>query len=121
MIGFPKCEFRVLLPNGVITSGTTVDGILELTVPEPIPRAEHIDLYYRSKAWAGYGSGKHRRVIRRDMLIACLSVDLPVGQPLPAGTLRYPFQMNVPPFVSPSFFGNDCAIENVIETRLDVD
>jgi hypothetical protein len=121
MAVFPKCEFQLLLPNGVVTSGTTVEGILEVTAPEPIPRAEHIDLFYRTKAWAGYGGGKNRRVIRRDMLIASLRVDLPAGQPMPAGTFRYPFRMDVPAWVPPSFFGSDCAIENIIETRLDVD
>lgn len=118
---FPKCQFRILTQNGNVTSGQRFEGVLELVVPEPIPRAEHVDLFFRSHAWAGYGGGKNRTVVRRDVFHTALHVDLPVGQPLPAGTFHYPFAIDLPPWVPPSFAGNDCAIENLFQARLDVD
>jgi hypothetical protein len=117
---FPECAFSVRLARGLMTSGSRIDGILELEAPEAIPRAEHVDLFFRSRAWAGYGSGKSRSVIERDIFAAALKHDLPVGQPLPAGTHQYPFTFDLPPWVPPSFPGNDCGIVNTIEARLDV-
>jgi hypothetical protein len=117
---FPRCTFEVHLP-AVVAGGAPIDGILQLTVPEPIPRAEHLDLFFRSLARAGFGSGRDRRIVERYIFFAKLRVDLPVGEPLPAGEHRYPFRFEVPPYVPPSCAGNDCWIQNVIEARLDVD
>jgi hypothetical protein len=118
---FPECKFQVFLTNGEMTSGRRVEGVLELEVPEPIPRAEHVDLSFRSRAWAGYQAGNSRWVIQRNIFYTILHVDLPVGKALAAGRHRYPFTFDMPPWVPPTFAGNDCAIQNTIVTRLDVE
>ena len=116
----PKCSFEVRLNGGVFVPGQRVEGTLVLTAPEPIPRADHVDLVFRTWAWAGYGSGKNRSVLRRDMFNAPFRVA--VGpMDLPAGTHRFPFAVDVPWWLPPGYHGLDCAIEHVVETRLDVD
>jgi hypothetical protein len=117
---FPKCSFQVLLSGGVFVPGSRVDGTLVVTAQEPIPRADHIELAFRTNAWAGYGSGKNRRVVRRTVFNAPFRVDVP-NELLPAGTHRFPFAVDVPAWLPPGYRGADCAIEHEIETRLDVD
>lgn len=118
---FPKCSFQVLVPGGVIVAGNTLDGILELTVPEEIPRAERVVLVFRSNAWVGYGSGKSRNVVRRGLLELPVQLELPDGVPLARGTHRYPFQLDIPAWLPPRYKGPDCAIEHTLEARLDVE
>ena len=101
--------------------GTRVEGTLELVVPEPIPRAERIDLVFKTDAWAGYGSGKNRRVETRTIFLSPLRVALPHGVPLAAGSHRFPFAVDLPPFVPPALAGQDCGIKHGIDVRLDVD
>jgi hypothetical protein len=117
---FPDCSFQVTLPGGVFVPGTRVDGTLVVLAPEPIPRAEHVDLVFRSIAWAGYGGGKSRSVVRRTMFDAPLHVDL-AAKPLPAGRHEFPFSIDVPAWLPPNYRGNDCGIEHLITMRLDVD
>ena len=101
--------------------GTRVEGTLELVVPEAIPRAERIDLVFKTDAWAGYGSGKNRRVETRTLFLSPLRVALPHGVPLAAGSHRFPFAVDLPPFVPPALAGQDCGIKHGIDVRLDVD
>ncbi|MDB5213945.1 MAG: hypothetical protein JWO86_1872 [Myxococcaceae bacterium] len=117
---FPDCSFQVLLPGGVLMPGTRVDGTLVVEAPEPIPRAEHVDLVFQSVAWAGYASGKSREVERRTMFDAPLHVDL-AAKALPAGRHEFPFSIDVPTWLPPNYAGNDCGIEHLITMRLDVD
>lgn len=118
---FPKCGFRLHLSDGVVVPGARLDGLLELIVPEDIPRAERVELTFRSRAWAGYGSGKSRNVTRRDLFIAPLRIELPQSAALARGEYRYPFDLDVPAWLPPGLTASDCAIEHAIETRLDVD
>lgn len=118
---FPKCTFEVLVSGGVLMPGTHVSGSLVVTAPEPIPRAEHVDLAFRSVAEAGYGSGNNRTVERRVMFYAPFRVDLPAGGALAAGTHRFPFALDLPAWLPPAYRGDDCSIVHVIETRVDVD
>lgn len=118
---FPKAGFKVLVDDGRVVAGRKLDGVLVLVAQEDIPRAEHIDLVFRSTAWAGYGSGKSRSVVRRQMFLAPLHVDLPKGQPLPKGEHRYPFAVDIPTWLPPGLAGPDCGILHEIEARLDVD
>lgn len=118
---FPKCEFKVLLPNGTVVAGERLEGALVLDVPEPIPRAERVELFFRSVAVAGYGSGENRSVCRREMFVAPLAITLPAGAPLASGTHRYPFAIDVPAWLPPRYLGQDCSIHHEIEARLDVD
>jgi hypothetical protein len=117
---FPRCAFHVLVPGGLITPGTRVEGTLVVDTPEPIPRAEHVDLVFRSVAWAGYGSGKNRSIDRRVMFEVPLHVDL-VQDTMPAGRHAFPFVLDVPAWLPPEYGGNDCGIAHVIEMRVDVD
>ena len=117
---FPDCSFQVLLPGGVFMPGTRVNGTLVVLAPEPVPRAEHVDLLFRTIAWAAYGSGQSRTVERRTVFDAPLHVDL-VAKPLPAGRHEFPFSIDVPAWLPPNFPGNDCGIEHLITMRLDVD
>ena len=118
---FPDCTFNVYLPNEGTIAGQRLTGTLELVVPTEIPRAEHLDLVFKSEAWAGYGSGKTREVVRRSLFLAPLRVDLVHGQPLPAGTHRYPFSIDLPASLPPGLPGPDCGITHSIDVRLDVD
>ena len=117
---FPSCTFRVEVQGGHIIPGEQLRADLVLEVPKPIPRAEQIDLLFQTVAWAGYGSGKSRAVTRRNMFQAPLHVRLPPGAELPAGTHRYPFTVDLPPWLPPGFVGEDCGIEHTIRTLLDV-
>jgi hypothetical protein len=77
--------------------------VLVIDVPEDIPRAERFQLTFRSIAWAGYGSGKGRQVVRRPMFFAPLHVDIPTDRPLARGQHRHPFTIDVPPWLPPRF------------------
>ena len=117
---FPKATFEVLVTDGLLVPGRRAEGTLVVTAPEPIPRAEHVDLVFTSIAQAGYGSGKNRTVERRVMFEAPFRVDLPAG-PLAAGEHRFPFALDLPAWLPPAYQGSDCAIVHLLETRVDVD
>ena len=72
-----------LCGSGFLTEGTLAGqrlvGTLELIVPTSIPRADHLDIVFKTEAWAGYGSGKQRSVVRRTLFVAPLRVDLVPG------------------------------------------
>ena len=102
---FPKCSFEVLVTGGVLMPGTRVDGELVVTAPEPIPRAEHVDLVFRSLAWAGYGSGKSRTVERRQMFCAPLSASTSSGGAAGCGHPSLPFRHRPSPVASPCIPG----------------
>lgn len=116
---FPDAKFHVLLPHGVLEAGTSVHGELVIEAPEPIPRANHINLTLRTTAWAGYGGGKSRTVVTEELFFAPLHVDLP-GH-LAAGSHRFPFVFDVPAWLPETLVGNDCGIGHKIDVRLDVD
>ncbi len=118
---FPKADFQVLVDDGLIIAGKKLDGILVLDAKEDIPRAEHVDFTLRTTAWAGYGSGKSRSIVRRQMWNQPLHVDLPKGQTLPKGQHRYPFSIQIPPWLPPALSGPDCGLVHELEARLDVD
>ncbi len=117
---FPKASFQLLVTGGVLMPGTRVDGTLVVTAPEPIPRAEHVDLVFTSTAEAGYGSGKSRTIERRVMFKSPFRVDLPEGT-LGPGESRFPFALDLPAWLPPAYQGDDCSIVHAIETRVDVD
>ncbi|MEO8799904.1 MAG: sporulation protein, partial [Polyangiaceae bacterium] len=118
---FPKCSFGVDVTRGVIVPGERFEGTLVLEVPEDIARVEHIDLELRSEAWAGYGGGKTRSVVRRTMFVAPFKLDLPKDRPLAAGTHGYPFAIDLPAWLPPAMRGSDCAIQHRLTTHLSVD
>lgn len=118
---FPEASFAILFPNTGVVSGTRAEGTLELTVPEPIPRADHIHLFWRTQCVAGYGSGKHRYVERVNAFVAPLRLQLDSTKPLAAGSYSYPFAIDLPPWLPPSYVGDDCSISHTIDVRLDVD
>ncbi|MBS2015812.1 MAG: hypothetical protein JST00_23190 [Deltaproteobacteria bacterium] len=118
---FPKADFKVFVDEGRIVAGEKLSGMLVLEAKEDIPRADHVDLVFRSMAWAGYGSGKSRSVVRRQMFLAPLRLDLPKGVPFPKGEHRFPFTLDIPAWLPPGLAGPDCGIVHEIEARLDVD
>ena len=87
---FPKCSFEVLVSDGVFVPGTRVEGTLVLTAEAPIPRVDHVELAFHTRAWAVYGSGKNRSVVRRAVFDAPFRVALP-NEALAAGKHRFPF------------------------------
>lgn len=103
-----------------MTAGARLEGVLVVDAKEPIPRAERIDLVFRTSAWAGYGSGKSRRVYRRQVFLAPLRVEL-TEDTIPAGVHRYPFGVDAPPWLPPGLAGPDCGIVHEIDARIDVD
>jgi hypothetical protein len=117
---FPDCSFKIMIPGGVFVPGTKVHGTLVVEAPQPVPRAERVDMVLRSFAWAGYGSGKSRSVDRRTMFDAPLHVELK-AEPLAAGRHEFPFTMDIPAWLPPGYIGNDCGIVHEIIMRLDVD
>lgn len=116
---FPQCGFE--LEVGDLVAGTTAPATLVLQVPRPIVRAERLHLAFRSEAQAGYGSGKSRTVVRREILTSPFQVELPKGTPLPAGNHRYPFSFDVPKDLPPALFGDDCSIYHHFRAVLVVD
>ncbi|MEO8875086.1 MAG: hypothetical protein ABI461_05820, partial [Polyangiaceae bacterium] len=118
---FPSCTFRIDIPGGRAIPGERLEAALVLYTLEPIPRAEHIDLLFESIAWAGYGGGKSRTVIRRKMFSAPLHIGLPKTEPFAPGFHHYPFAIDLPIWLPPGYIGEDCAIEHTFKTHLDVD
>ncbi|MBX3233466.1 MAG: hypothetical protein KIT84_37845 [Labilithrix sp.] len=118
---FPHAFFTVLLPSGGVVPGTRAEGTLQIQVPEPIPRAEQVQLFFRTQAVAGYGSGKNRSVYRRDLFVSPLTMDLDRTKPLAAGNYSFPFAIDLPPWLPPPYKGNDCSLSHVVEVRIDVD
>jgi hypothetical protein len=118
---FPDAAFQVFFPANGVVPGTRAEGTLAVEIPEDIPRADHIHLFWRTRAVAGYGSGKNRHVYANDMFVSPLEVKLDRNHPLKAGSYSYPFAIDLPPWLPPSYVGADCRIEHVIEVRLDVD
>jgi hypothetical protein len=114
---FPKCSFQVLVQNGRVVSGQRLDGVLVVDAPEPIPRAEEIDLLFQSVAWVSYGKGGATKV----MFEAPLEIDLPKGAPFAAGEHRYPFVVDIPAWLPPALDGGMFGIRHTIDARLDVD
>jgi len=118
---FPKCTFHYFLDRGPrLLPGERNTGRLVLDVPEDIARAEHLFLSLSSVAWAGYGSGKNRRVVRHELLRLPLKVDIPKGG-MPAGRHEYPFHFDIPDWLPPSFQGYDCGLAHELLATLDVD
>lgn len=118
---FPKCSFHYYLDKGArLVPGQRNAGRLVLDVPEEITRAEHLVLVLKSQAWAGYGSGKNRRVVRNELLRLPLRVDIPSGG-MPVGKHEYPFHFDLPDWLPPAFEGYDCGIVHELEATLDVD
>jgi hypothetical protein len=116
---FPKCDFSVRVAHGEVRAGQRLNGTVVLQVEEAIPRAEHLELAFITKAWAGYGSGKHRRVKRATLFHAPFSLGM--SGSLAAGQHAHPFVVDIPPWLPPAYDGNDCGIESAIKVRLDVD
>ncbi len=116
----PRQASRSCSPAASSPPGSRVEGTLVVTNEETIPRADHIQLAFETRAWAGYGSGKNRSVVRRSVFNAPFRVDVPDAT-LAAGTHRFPFTVDVPAWLPPAYQGNDCAIEHVIDTRVNVE
>ncbi len=117
---FPTCRFELFMEEGTLTAGGVNRGQLRVVAPQRIERAEHLFICFRTQAVAGYGSGKNRSVLIRDMLVLPFRVDLPPGG-LPAGEHRYPVDVHIPDWLPPNFSGPDCSVRTVAEVRLDVD
>ncbi len=117
---FPTCRFELFMEEGTLTAGGLNRGQLRVVAPDRIERAEHLFICFRTQAVAGYGSGKNRSVVIRDMLVLPFKVDLPPGG-LPAGEHRYPVDVHIPDWLPPNFSGPDCSVRTVAEVRLDVD
>lgn len=107
----------MLVQNGRIVSGQRLDGILVVTAPEPIPRAEEIDLLFKSDAWASYGESSISRV----MFEAPFELALPKGEPFAAGEHRYPFFIDIPAWLPPELHGGTFGIDHSIDVKLEVD
>lgn len=117
----PAAGFRLLFRgDGTLAPGEHVEGIIVLTAPEHIPRAERLDLWFESIAWAGYGAGKNRQVIQRTMFNAPMHCKLPPGG-LPPGEHQYPFSLELPRDLPVNYSGADCGVIHRCNLRLDVD
>jgi hypothetical protein len=118
---FPDAKMSVYFPEFGVVAGTRANGTLKIEVPKDIPRAERIQLFWRSTAVAGYGQGKDRSVYVKDLFSQPLSVELDHDKPLPAGTHEYPFAVDLPAWLPPPYVGSDCSIRHALEARIDVD
>lgn len=116
---WPKCNFEVQLPQGALFAGARNPGSLILHVPEPIVRADHVELRFTSTATAGYGSGKQRSVVQRVLFNAMFRLPLPGS--LAAGMHPLPFSLELPEQLPPAFTGDDYHLEHTFHARLDVD
>lgn len=117
---FPDAEFEVLLASpGVVIPGTRLEGTLEIRVPESIPRAQRIDLFYRTMATVSFSQDPGGYV--RDLLVVPFHVDIDTSRPMAAGRYAYPFSFDVPPWLPPAYEGPTWSIRHRIDVRLDVD
>jgi Arrestin (or S-antigen), N-terminal domain len=114
---FPKCTFQVLVPNGHIVAGQRLDAVLVVTAPQPIPRAEGIDLLFQSLAWASYG----KSAVNKVMFQAPLELELDKRVPFAAGEHRYPFAVDIPAWLPPELNAGTFGIRHTIDARLEVD
>jgi hypothetical protein len=119
---FPTCQFALRLdsPDNRLIAGRTNRGWLILDLPEPVSRAERVELTFRCNAWAVYGSGKNRSTWRRGLLWKPLGLELPEGG-LAAGRHTIPFTVDIPDGVGQAFAAYSCGMEHLVELRLDVD
>lgn len=115
---FPEATFKVFLPEAGVIPGTRLEGKLQVDVPEPIPRAGQLELFYitrlsvESTAENGY---------EHDLFVASLKVRLDRVQPFPAGRFTYPFAIAIPAWLPPPYAGGGCTIRHIIEVRLAVE
>jgi hypothetical protein len=118
---FPEAQLHVLLPGGELRAGARVTAILEIHAPAPIPRAQAATLVLSTVAWAGYGGGKNRQIVRRTMYEEPLRHEIRSDVPLGAGTHTIELATEVPAWLPPNLDSQDAGISTMIEARLDVD
>lgn len=118
---FPAAKLTVLLPETGVIPGTTVDGSVELEVPAEIPRARHVELYFRSVARVQPRASTPDQHQEHPLFTAPMRIDLRCGGTLPAGRYSYPFSVAVPPSLPPAYTGPECSIRHSVEARLCVD
>lgn len=111
---FPKARFEVLLPNGTITAGGSTRGVLVVTAEEAIPRANHVDLELVSTARMRHPVEVDHVVFRTRKRVA-----FPAG--VKVGTYRFPFVLETPPSLPPSFSDALADIHHAVRVRMDVD
>jgi hypothetical protein len=111
---------RVELNRGAIFAGVHNTGILHLFVPEPIARAERVNLQVRCGATARYSNGKNSYVARRTLAEFPFSIEVP-GHTLAAGHHQLPFAFDAPPFLSGNFVGIQQSLDTSVEAQLVVD
>lgn len=115
---FPDCNFELNLSKPSIRTGERISAEVVLETREAIPNAKVLYLAYKATATAGYGSGKSRRVYEETIYREEWPFRLREG--LPAGRTKFPFDLELPPGLPPSYRGDDCGIEHLFTARLDV-
>ena len=113
---FPSAKFEILVPSGELVAGTRAEGVLVVTAGEDIPRAKHVELVFRSIAESLDG-GRHK--LKEEIFRQQVVVELP--NQLAKGTHRFPFALDPPDWLPPTFVGHDCDITHDVVTHVDVD
>lgn len=116
---FPEATFKVLLPETGVVPGAVLEGLLEVEVPLPIPRAGHLELFYITRLSVDTTEA-HDLGYEKVLFVAPLKVHIP-AQSFPAGRFQYPFAIAIPPWLPPPYVGAGCTITHAIEVRLAVD
>ena len=104
------------MPGGDLVSGERAEGVLVVSTPEDIPRAKHVDLVFRSTA-ENLDNNGHRA--KEEIFAQEVRIDLP--DILAKGTHRFPFALDPPDWLPPSFVGQNCNVTHVVATHVDVE
>lgn len=118
---FPRCDFKFSVTEPRLFLGRPIVGQLDVVAPEPVPRAEFVLVTYSVHAAAEYTtSDNKRRTERRELSRMVVKFDVPEGG-LAKGTHAFPFAIDPPPGLPPTFDGCRCTVEHRLEARVDVD
>lgn len=119
---FPDAEITLLFEApGHLVPGTRLEGSVIIRAPKPIPRAQRLDVLFRTTASVSYEGGNQYTDNARDIFVVPIHIPIDVTAPLSAGEHVYPFAFDVPPWLPPALLGNDFAVRHQVEVRLDVD
>ena len=118
---FPIAVFAVRFDAPVLVPGTRATGMLDVTLPEAIPRARAIYARFSCEAWGVYSNGKSSTTYTHRFLDAPLQLPLGEGG-LTAGHHPIPFAIDLPRRLPPAVnVDGSCGVRYMVHAELDVD
>lgn len=118
---FPDCDFKFSFSEPALYLGRQISGQLEVIAKEDIARAEVVFITYTVNARAMVmGSKGQSRPVQWELAKVLVRHDLLPGG-LSAGSHVFPFTIDPPYGLPPTFEGCDTAVGHQLEARVDVD